>query len=285
MNLNPDDKIETIEVILTEDNYPIAYKNKLDELMEQEVFPSRKEAIRWLSKTPITLELYYEKHSGLFAVESGALEATPESIRSPYSGEPFTEKEEQNEAAMNGIQLLSALRKLDRNKKHALKEIRTYMQQTPCEYLNLLQDDNQKLNCKVRTYMGSRYPVQKIIEGIRLLPNGTLRLYTTEGEDCTDNQVLKEDLLRLHEAFEAVTRRYTPQEFCDLVNSCKDFPVALHDIIDRHGWHDYAAQYDNHIAYDPTTRTLITWNGGMPFGKAVCIKVDKPDDEGKNKTP
>ncbi len=94
MNLNPDDKTETIEVILTEDNYPIAYKNKLEELIEQEAFPSRKEAIRWLSKTPIVLELYYEKHSGLFAVESGALETNPESILSPYSGEPFTKKEE-----------------------------------------------------------------------------------------------------------------------------------------------------------------------------------------------
>ncbi len=129
MKLNPDDKIETIEVILTEDKYPIAYKNKLDELMEQKAFPSRKEAIRWLSKTPIVLELYYEKHSGLFAVESGALEANPESIRSPYSGEPFTEEEEQDEATMNGIQLLSALRKLDRNKKNALKETeKTYAQ-------------------------------------------------------------------------------------------------------------------------------------------------------------
>lgn len=129
MKLNPDDKTETIEVILTEEKYPIAYKNKLDELMKQEAFPSRKEAIRWLSKTPIVLELYYEKHSGLFAVESDALEANPESIRSPYSGEPFTKKEEQGKAAMNDIQLISALRELDRNKKQALKEIeKTYTQ-------------------------------------------------------------------------------------------------------------------------------------------------------------
>lgn len=92
MKLNPDDNLETIEVTLTEDKYPIAYKNKLDELMEQEAFPSRKEAIRWLSKTPIVLELYYEKHSGLFAVESEACECSH--LVSPYSMEPLTQPEE-----------------------------------------------------------------------------------------------------------------------------------------------------------------------------------------------
>ena len=92
MKLNPTNKIETNEVTLTEDKYPIAYKNKLDELMEQGAFPSRKEAIRWLSKTPIVLELYYEKHSGLFAVESEACESSH--LFSPYSMEPLTLQEE-----------------------------------------------------------------------------------------------------------------------------------------------------------------------------------------------
>jgi len=154
----------------------------------------------------------------------------------------------------------------------AAEDIRSYMQQTPCEYLNLLRDDN--ISCKLRVYDGKRYPTPTIIDGITLREDGTLLLHAVTGENHPDSQVLKEDLLKLHEAFEQVTRPYTPQVFCDLVNRCEDFPVALHDIIDRQGWTDYAAEDDAHLAYDPATRTLMTWDGGMPAGTAICTKKD-----------
>lgn len=74
---------EVIEVILTPEKYPIAFKNKVDELIEQGVFNSRTKAEHWVRTTPICLELLYEKHSGLFAVESEALET--DTCVSPYT--------------------------------------------------------------------------------------------------------------------------------------------------------------------------------------------------------
>lgn len=79
----PPGQEEVIEVLLTPFRFPIAYKNKVDELMEQGAFDSREEAERWVQTTPICLELIYEKHSGLFAVESEAIEAN--ACTSPYS--------------------------------------------------------------------------------------------------------------------------------------------------------------------------------------------------------
>jgi hypothetical protein len=52
--------------------------------MEQKAFDSREEAEHWVQTNPICLEFIYEKHSGLFAVESEAIEAN--ACTSPYSG-------------------------------------------------------------------------------------------------------------------------------------------------------------------------------------------------------
>lgn len=90
--LAPAGSEETIQVRLTEETFPTAFKAKLEELTGQGF--SEEDAQRWILSTPIVLELYYEKDSGLFAVESDALESCPESIRSPYSGVPFKETEE-----------------------------------------------------------------------------------------------------------------------------------------------------------------------------------------------
>lgn len=65
---------EIIEIRLCPEKYPIAFKNKVDELCEQGCFETREEAIRFVLETPIQLEIVYEKHLGLFAVESEALE-------------------------------------------------------------------------------------------------------------------------------------------------------------------------------------------------------------------
>ena len=93
IKLNKPGTEETVEVILSETKYPIAFANKLAELMESHAFDSEAEARQWLATNPICLELYYEKHRGLFAVESEALEGTPEEICSPYTKEPFVDTE------------------------------------------------------------------------------------------------------------------------------------------------------------------------------------------------
>lgn len=82
---------ETVEVTLTPEKCPVAYERKLRELISQGAFDAKEEAEKWLRSTPIVLELYYDIDSGLFAVESAALEANPASICSPYSKKPFIE--------------------------------------------------------------------------------------------------------------------------------------------------------------------------------------------------
>lgn len=83
---NNSENYEPIMVQLTKDKYPVAFNNKIDELLEQGVFDTREEAEKWLGETPIELELYYEKNHGLFAVESEAIESCS-TIVSPYSKE------------------------------------------------------------------------------------------------------------------------------------------------------------------------------------------------------
>ena len=85
MKANKAGQEETISVLLTRRTFPIAFQNKLNELMEQGAFDSEEEATRWIESTPIILEIMYEKDNGLFAVESEAIESG--GIISPYSGE------------------------------------------------------------------------------------------------------------------------------------------------------------------------------------------------------
>ena len=85
MKANKVGQEETISVLLTRNNFPIAFQNKLNELMEQGAFNNEEEATRWIETTPIVLEIMYEKDSGLFAVEPEAIESG--SVVSPYSGE------------------------------------------------------------------------------------------------------------------------------------------------------------------------------------------------------
>jgi hypothetical protein len=80
----PINETETIEVKLDRNKTPISFKHKVDELMEQGAFDTREEAESWVEETPIVLEMMYEKHSGLFAVESEAIES---GVFSPYTRE------------------------------------------------------------------------------------------------------------------------------------------------------------------------------------------------------
>lgn len=85
MKLNNSDTYEPILVTLSPDTYPIAFSAMVDELMEQKQFKTRAEAEAHVSSTPIELELYFEKGTGLFAVESSAVESG--TIFSPYTTE------------------------------------------------------------------------------------------------------------------------------------------------------------------------------------------------------
>ena len=85
IKINDADCYESFMVILDENKYPIAHQNKVDELMESGAFETLAEAKKWVNTTPIELELYYEKHSGLFAVESDAVDCYGACLCSPYS--------------------------------------------------------------------------------------------------------------------------------------------------------------------------------------------------------
>lgn len=84
---NPND-IEGIEVKLSD--YPIAFKNKCEELVEEGQAETIEEAKEILKDTKIFLELYYEKGTSLFAVDSDAVEGCEEDLQSPYIGECAT---------------------------------------------------------------------------------------------------------------------------------------------------------------------------------------------------
>ena len=86
VKLNGDDTYEPILVTLTKDKFPIAFENKVQELLEEGCFETREEAEKVVSSYPIEIELYYEKGLGLFAVESGAVESHY-GIYSPYTRE------------------------------------------------------------------------------------------------------------------------------------------------------------------------------------------------------
>ena len=91
IKVNAPEQYESIMIILNENKYPIAHQKKLEELMEQGAFRSEAEAKEWINTTPIELELYYEKHSGLFGVEAEAVENASESLCSPYTKAEFEE--------------------------------------------------------------------------------------------------------------------------------------------------------------------------------------------------
>lgn len=87
---NSDNYEHLCSVVLTKDKFPIAYENKVKELMD-ECGMSREEAENAVKDMKIELEVYYEVGYGLFAIESDAVESG--TIYSPYSGELCEEPE------------------------------------------------------------------------------------------------------------------------------------------------------------------------------------------------
>lgn len=90
MKRNTSENYESLCVVkLTKDKFPIAYENKVAELMEECGY-TRKEAEEIISDMEIELEIYYEKGFGLFAVESEAVDCNGE-IYSPYTKDILAE--------------------------------------------------------------------------------------------------------------------------------------------------------------------------------------------------
>ncbi len=109
----------TVEVTLTKKGTPLLFKKKVDELMEQRAFPSRKEAEEWLETTPIVLCLVYQKHSGLYAVEDDALDSTV----SPYDAKTPSEKlnrDPDTERTITSSELLARLLSIGEDAKNAI---------------------------------------------------------------------------------------------------------------------------------------------------------------------
>ena len=90
IKINEPNHEEVIEVWISREKTPIAFKEKLDELMEEGAFDTEKEAIEWIEKTPFVMEMYYEKGQGLFLVESEAIDNCD--IVSPYTKEELVEE-------------------------------------------------------------------------------------------------------------------------------------------------------------------------------------------------
>ena len=86
VKLNGGDTYESIgKITLTKEKFPIAFNAKVEELLEEGVETDREKAERLVSQMEIELEIYYEKGTGLFAVESEAVESG--TIYSPYTAE------------------------------------------------------------------------------------------------------------------------------------------------------------------------------------------------------
>lgn len=81
--LNTADEYEPLNVRITEEEYPIYYRNKLRELMDENGM-TEEEARKALDGWEVTMELVYHTGYGGFAVEAEAVEIG--TIYSPYNG-------------------------------------------------------------------------------------------------------------------------------------------------------------------------------------------------------
>lgn len=93
VKLNNSDEYESIGVFkLTKEQTPKAFKAKVEELLEEGVCATEEEAEALVKDMEFELEIYYEKGTGLFAVESEAVESG--TIYSPYTAELCEEADE-----------------------------------------------------------------------------------------------------------------------------------------------------------------------------------------------
>lgn len=84
MKANNAENVELLTIRLSKDKTPIAFENKVQELMEECGY-SREDAESTLSNMEFEMEIFYEKGKGLFILESDAVESN--CTYSPYSKE------------------------------------------------------------------------------------------------------------------------------------------------------------------------------------------------------
>lgn len=91
LRINPAGEEEVIRVRLSKEKTPIAFENKVQELME-ECDMAREEAEKLTAETEFFLELYYQIGQGLFAVETEYVEHGD--LCSPYNGKEYKDWDE-----------------------------------------------------------------------------------------------------------------------------------------------------------------------------------------------
>lgn len=92
MKKNKAENYESILVYLDENRTPLAFNEKLKELMEEGAFDNENDARSYILTNPIELELYYHKGYGLYGVESDAVESAD--VYDPYDGTKMEEWDE-----------------------------------------------------------------------------------------------------------------------------------------------------------------------------------------------
>lgn len=83
--LNTLDPYDSIKIRLID--YPEAFKSKCEEFVEQGFATNIEDAKHQLEDCEIDLQIVYDKHNGLFAVEAEAVESCASDIHSPYTGD------------------------------------------------------------------------------------------------------------------------------------------------------------------------------------------------------
>lgn len=91
MKANNPNNYESIIVIINKDEYPIIFNQIVEEQMSLGM--AREQAEKYADGLEIELELYYEKDSGLWGVDSQAVDAQV-GLSSPYSKEPLEYEDE-----------------------------------------------------------------------------------------------------------------------------------------------------------------------------------------------
>lgn len=91
IQINPQGTEEVVEIYLHPLKHPVAFRNKVDELVSAGM--TLEQAEHYLNTTPFVMEVYYAPNQGLFLVESEAIEFND--ICNPYDGKTIPNPENQ----------------------------------------------------------------------------------------------------------------------------------------------------------------------------------------------
>lgn len=91
--INKPEDAEVIFVTVTEQHFPILFRQKVEELIEDCGVPEE-EAKKQVEGMRFTLELCYQKSSGLFAIETEAIECSGSNLYNPYTGDNLVDCDE-----------------------------------------------------------------------------------------------------------------------------------------------------------------------------------------------